>query len=612
MATILFVWPVLALALLVFWTLVVMRGLTFRGILSERTLGTYLLIGLLYGPLALQTSRTLVAAAGHREWAGVVGLAAAPGLLMIPVLVLFFLSRTYRSASVADAFLLGFLVGFGFDLLALGFNAAAGVSPFMPLESRAAYGLNPERCCSGFSHSLFPPAMNNVYIGSRHWVSNHLFDFPLYSYSVAGNGYWVGLSTLVLAATLRFVRRTGVAVAVAVLCLAAGCLDSAFHMARYVGAQNQHLFSVVQVLTVRGALIPWVAMIAVVALSLYEARWVGRAVGTSSQTPGGIFEEWQALVYALVDRTPRELLRLKAFRLDRRLALAQAESSHSPGDETLRGLADGLRAERSQTRLQLARAVPGLESPMTVPDAFEERWPWRLWLQIGLSVVIAAILLLRSRVYMVGQGLGDPTITWARVIWSLPALDTPILQGLTPVALALVVLILWWFMAYPTGPASAPDVDNLMQFAGEKWILWTSLAMVMIALMYRKIENLYELPNWNGSTELLTLMLLLAAAASSTTLYRSEQFRRAPIGLRRASALRNLLALGVTFVVSWTSLFVFDRAQSLMFHRLGSLPSTLLAAVVTLSFAAAFIWVLLGQWKRAQAFLLGASRLITG
>src|SRR2546426_1091871 len=147
--------PVFSVLLLALWTLAVLRVLGLRATLSGRTLGTYLLLGALLGMIAIPLVRELGAPYGEQgPYVNEVLSLGDQALLLIPVLWYLFFRRAHEVTSVADAFLLAFAVGFGFDLVGALLAASGATAPLKGL-------------------SFWPP-----------------WQFDGEKFSVAGYGYW--------------------------------------------------------------------------------------------------------------------------------------------------------------------------------------------------------------------------------------------------------------------------------------------------------------------------------------------------------------------------------------------------------------------------------------
>lgn len=150
------------------WTLVAIRILGARATLGVRAFTASLAVGVLLAIFVLPMVARLpnpYSAVGpwYEELTAMARLAA----LVMPIAIVLLTGQAYRAVSVADAFLLGFAVGFAADLTAL-LLAADG--------TREALSL-----------SFMPP-----------------FQLEVGAHTRPGAAYWVGLVLLTMVATLRF------------------------------------------------------------------------------------------------------------------------------------------------------------------------------------------------------------------------------------------------------------------------------------------------------------------------------------------------------------------------------------------------------------------------
>src|SRR5438067_7493598 len=98
------------------WTLVVIRILALRATLRVRTLAIFLLLGMLLGPIALPVVQGFVNSYGsYQVYHWPLQALSVELLLLAPVLTFLFYRGAHRITSVGDAFLLAFVIGFGYD-----------------------------------------------------------------------------------------------------------------------------------------------------------------------------------------------------------------------------------------------------------------------------------------------------------------------------------------------------------------------------------------------------------------------------------------------------------------------------------------------------------------
>lgn len=502
------------LLLLVVWTLLAVRIFAARATIGERTLLTYLVAGAILGPLALPFTQKLFAPYNETgPWIFLFISLLRQALLVAPAL---FIAARFRALSVADAFLLAFVFGFGFDLSAALLAATVAAEPVRGL-------------------ALFPPAEISGPRGT-----------------VAGYAYWSALAALAFAASRRFLRTPKtvwlvsgtvflwVAIEAATLLLPAG-----------------GIFGLVAALTFHGKLTAWLALIALAGLSAYEVQW---AASAAPESGAGLLAEWQALIQSLLKLDFRRYRALREqFAVARELELARAEARVEPGDQTLGGLARGL-----ELRLEKLKNIPERGS-RRAPIVSTNPWrdpavaAWAGW----LALVVVALL---PHFPAVGK------FFWSFWLFHYKPGGFP----LTLLETLLVVVILRRCVLAAGRPDRSGDADDAIQFRGEDVILKTALAIVLLLFVHTKPEMLYpfasmivyftnaRMPSFTP-VQLVTFLLLFATAASSLTAPRMIRWRRAPLAERRAAALRNALQIVLAFVVVWV-LNAFYPALIVMFH----------------------------------------------
>ncbi len=564
----------LLLLLLALLTLFVMRALSARATLSCRAFLTCLLVGVVLGPFAIPVVHKLINAYGtyghYQTWLDAI---VAIAVLMLPSAVLLFRRGTYRVTSVADAFLLAFLVGFGFDLLGAFLAASTAVAPLAALQ-------------------FFPP-----------------FTMVNGELTAAGAGYWCGLLSLAIAATLRFTRRSELAWAVAMTLLLFVGTEWAGLLGSGPWSDQTTFFAWFSKVTLHGHLTPWLALLALIGLSVCEANWAGRATGGATGKLQ-FLEEWGLLMSALAGGKRQEFCRLSAFyRLRRQAQLARAELAHSPEDESLKRL-----AQNFDERLR-ALEKPSEQSPAPfVPAAiaWAKQRLWQIVLVTAFFFVVALLPLLPDSVI--------------NSLWTVPVLQSSLpLQGMTLLNLLLAFVLVRRYVTAGSRPSSTFDADEMVRFYGELAVLQTALTMVVLAVVFGMVEEFYSPggtlqmfaginpPGWNRA-QLTTVMLLTGCVATGITLARSRRWRGAPLGLRRAAAVHNLTTAATIFGGAWIGLLFFQQVQAQVharwgarlyttFERNGNAAGDTFAALLTAGFTFV-IFRLLSLWsRRAQAFL---------
>src|SRR5258708_23386039 len=166
------------------WAVAILRLLGARATLGWRTSAVYGVLGALTGVvLTPLPTRFFFPYSSGGLLASFLGSLTIQLASVGPVLAGLFLRKPYLATSVADAVLLAFITGFGFDLASATLVASAGSNAI------EAFG-------------FLPP-----------------WQFVTRTGAVPGYAYWSGLLALALAAALRFQRRRMVALGIAAAAL---------------------------------------------------------------------------------------------------------------------------------------------------------------------------------------------------------------------------------------------------------------------------------------------------------------------------------------------------------------------------------------------------------
>lgn len=362
-------------------------------------------------------------------------------------------------------------------------------------------------------------------------------------------------------------------------------------------------------ITQHGHMIPWLTLLALVGLSVWEAQWAAKATGGESGKLQ-FMEEWGALMTALAGGKRAEFCRLSRFyRMRRQAQLALAELAHSPQDESLKRLAQNL-----DDRLH-ALEKPAAEPTAPLPAAalaWAKQCHWHI-------VLVAAFLFVVVLLPM----LPDKAINF---LWTLPVLQSTLSpQGLTLLNLLLAFVLVRRYVTAGNRPSSTFDADELVRFYGEFAVLQGALAAVVLAVVFGLVDEFYgpggvlqmfagiNPPGWNRG-QLTTVMLLAACVATGITLARSQRWQGAPIALRRAAAVHNGVTAAAIFAGTWVGLIFFQQLQAqvharfgarlyLTFERNGNAAGDTFAALLTAGFSFV-LFRLFSLWsRRAQAFL---------
>ena len=569
--------PFLAVVLLALFTLAVMRLLGARATLSNRTLFAFLTLGALIGPPSLQLTYRFFdpySAWGNIFSRNLVIFFVSHLIVLMPVFVYYFGRRVYTAASVADAFLLGFALGFGYDLSATLFASAYVTTTLHQL-------------------TIIPP-----------------FTFDAGGFSLAGYAYWSALGALAMAAGLRFLRNRYVAFTIAALVILFFAAEEAA-LIQPVEAPG-HWFALI---TVRGSLTPYLALVALVVCSFLEYQWMNRLVPAAAQRKLQVLTEWQALLNVLLARRFHEFRNLGArMRLERNVAIARAEVAAHADDPKLKSELDyldtrlaALPTGSSATVLDVAAAVKKSARHSVVQ-----------WLVVAMFVGVCFVL------PMLPAGAS----TW---FWEFQLFHYPLPGiGLSILDTVLVVLILWRYLASPAWPSKSFDPDELLDYSSETSILRIALGLALVAVLYGPVDEYF---NFSASVptyvsiwlsglsrpQMVTNILLLAAAATGLTLHRMPAWKLAALGLRRASAIHNAMVVLASSVTIWAALIFFGQMQSWMhvkygawlfnhFAAAGNSVGDIVAAILTGVFTYAIVTGLMMLSDRAEDFLAGPPR----
>ena len=563
----------LSVVLLALFTLAIMRALGARATLSNRTFFVFLAVGALIGPPSLQAAYRFFDP--YNAWGDSFGrnfviYLVSHAIVLLPVYAYFFRKGVYRVASVADAFLLGFCTGFGYDLLCTGVAAAGATQRIQQLTA-------------------FPP-----------------FTFDAGSFTLPGYAYWTAMAALATAFALRFLRSRTAALAIGGGVLA---FFAAEHTALLRAPETSgHWFAL---LTIRGMLTPYLALVALVVCSFLEYQWVHRHGKTDGPKKLQVLSELQALLNAIMGMrfTDAHLLARRA-RLERNQEIVAAEMAVGKDEELARA------ASYLQGKLATLTATPS-SKPDNVVELLK-KWVKERAVQVAVGVGFLGVLFVLPMLPNVAAEW-----FWRAQLFQfpLPGLNLSILNTV------LIALIIWRYLAAPTRPFSTYDPNELMDFCGESGVLKLALGCALVTLLYGPVDEVFNFSGsvpWGASIgmpglnreQMITEMLLLAACATGLALERIHAWERVPIGIRRASAIHNALALLLACGAIWSALIFFTQAQSFihqrggewLYQRFGAAGNSfgdVVGAIVTGAFAYAVTALLLFALRKAEGFLIG-------
>lgn len=548
----------LSLCVMAVWTLVVLRLLAMRATLSMRTYFTYLLVGAMIGPFAAPVALKFLSPYG---WSGT-DLSFPITLLVhflifVPVWRRLFSRRAPAGTSIADAFLLSFMVGFGYDLV--GYTLAA------------AYGTDVSKLLA-----WLPPGT----------LSGNGF-------TVVGYGYWTALPAVGIAAGLAFWRRRWPSIGIgAVLMMVAAAEHAGMSL------PPEKALGKVWEIMMHGSLTPWVVLAALIVFSVWEARRAGR-VGEEEIPRFAFLDEWRQMLNALSERNWAEYRRLaNTFRLRRQAALLRVELAGGAGDERVRRIAQTVEEQ--------------LQHPQPDPATTTARW-WRRRWQVGILALFLVFLMLP----MLPAGVGDHFWTLPVVQFLIPNLQVTLFCFL----LAALLLKRFVAAPLRPFRRSDPDDsirfsgERIILQASVAAVI---LALVygpaeQLYLPGGILMQFFPFATNFDHSKLTTWMLLSSAAYTGIVLPRGDRWRAAPLRLRQNSVVRNTLAAGVATLGAWACLVFFAQGQALMHAKFGASLFThfgangnsagdLLVAVLTVGFSYGVFALLLSLSRRVQDF----------
>lgn len=342
--------PILLTLLLVAWTLLVVRLLSFRATISDGTILGYLALGLLLGPTVVLLLHRLVNpySMGNFPYTPLLETLLSLGTivaLLLPVLVFLVKRRVFLLLSVADLFLIGFALGMGFDLL--GFLTTL-IDPWT-------------------TTSLLPPWRQQVFgpQGNPVWL--------------VGMAYRTGFVAMACGFALRFLPKGAlgrVVVGLVTLCLAVGAVSWSFPVnpdpeagARLSDAVRG-LFSLA---SWDGAFTAWAILALLVGTQLFEMSRVGAGAGI-----GEAVREMGDLMRALATWQVAEYRRLRSlYGVRRQAALGAFGLQRAPGDATLARVVPWLQ-RREQELAAGALPAPAAQSfvDLRLPAPVVVALPW--------------------------------------------------------------------------------------------------------------------------------------------------------------------------------------------------------------------------------------------
>jgi hypothetical protein len=515
------------LLLLAAWTILVVRLLGARATLGLRAFLSYLLLGILLAPVIEPLIYKLISPYGTSgPWTQEM-LAATTQIALLATVAPFLLSSRLRAmTSVADAFLIGFMVGLGFDL-AGAVTAATLAGSIDALQ-------------------VWPP-----------------FTLSISPISVAGYAYWTGLLALTVAVSFRFLSGwlarallpalvfVWVVTEQAALATTQDTSNPAEWLGDWVGRfQN-------------GAWTAWIVLAALIVFEGVEALWVAHLRLEQGNRFGSLQNLWHILQAAARGR-PGEAGRLAHLgALRRQTHIVETEALLSPTNALLQRDKLALEARLQRAEAAEPQSRTGLR---TLPAAVRTWASWK-WLSAHLEMLIqvaACVLLVLLYFPLPGVDANLSSAIWESwpFGWSVPFLPVTVLSAV------LMVIILWRYVISAGKPQAPNDADDVTKFNAERAILTAAIGIALIVYAYVSIDRLYPFPNLisyytklplpqYSPNQIIVLILLFALVLTGTSLGRTMRWQRQPIEERRASVIRNLLALTTGAIILWIGLGIY-------------------------------------------------------
>jgi hypothetical protein len=576
----------IALTVSIVWTLLVIRLICFRTTLGVRTLVSFLFLGASLGPLATAVAERFFNA---YYWQGnyfFLIIAAFQNLaLLAPILPLLGKPAWLDGTSIADSFLGGFLIGFGYDMV----SAILAVAS----QSQGSYAL-----------SFLPPGVAS---GK--------------DLTVAGYGYWVGFTAVATVAGFRFFKWR---VAPYVCGCSALLLTALDHFFSTRPAENVPEFWTR--MTIHGNLFPWIVLVSLISLVIFERKFMPgqKTAGNARKPPAGI----QNVLSALVALHWNEARRQGTLILMRRQAeYLEARGRGNPGT----GLS-------SRTLGALASQIHRIESGHNDQQEVTMR-SFLLWLKSQrLQLIFTAVALW---FLVLGSLSGfDSVNNWLWTSWPMTTMLPPFEDTLLQTV--LVAIVIWRYVIAP--PASGGSViDSSTRVSLEQRLLQTGLGLAVIAVLYPKVTqaqswsvsgDLISLNtpitlalglgnSWHAawtSTRLTTVMLFLLVAVTAITLRSANLWRIKTQAQRMEAVLHRAKTVGTTFLLTWTTLVFFTQAQTLVhtqwgnsffaphFGKNGNTAIELMLGLLAIPFVILLRWFLGFLMKKAEGYLTQAPR----
>jgi hypothetical protein len=518
----------------ILWTLLILRLIGFRTTLGLRTLAGFLVLGASLGPLATAVAEKFFNA---YYWQGnylfLITALSQNLALLAPLLPLLGKPSWRDGSSIADSFLAGFLIGFGYD----------AVSTILAVATQSQ---------GSFALSFLPPGVAS---------SKDL--------TVAGYGYWVGFTAMATVAGYRFFKGRFAPYVCGGTALLLTALDHFFNT--MPAAKVPQFWTLI---TFHGSLFPWIALAALIGLVILEQTSIaGRKKKTGA--PSKPLADIQAVLTSLV------ALRWNEARRQGMLIRMRRQAEHMEA----RGYGNPEAGLSSRTwnallgEIRRVEASPGDQQEVSLKSLLA----WLKSQPLQLILAAAALWFL-----VLGPLSGfDSLNNWLWTSWLMSTMLPPFQDTLFQTV--LVMIVVWRYMIAPPPAPGGPAIDSLTRLSLEQRLLQTGLGLAVVAVLYPKVTQAqpwsvsgdlisFKTPltqalglgtSWDG-IHLSTLMLLLLAAATGITLRSADEWRTKTQTQRMQAAIQHGKTVVTAFLLTWTTLVFFTQAQTLVHTQWGN------------------------------------------
>jgi len=426
--------PLLAHAL---WALLAIRLLCWRATVSTLTLLKYIAAGAFISfTVAAPLFKAVNPYAEPSAWLSFAWNLLLTFLLLVPVLAALRGKGSVRTLSVADGFLLAYVVGFGYDLM----TAIPGL--VAKAHTATAFNLLPPGSLTDPSALLDPASAAKV---------THF----------AGHALWLGAIALAFVTARRFLRRPFhvwlIGLAVFLFC----ALDQPFF---WKPAPFAHAWWLA---TLHGSLTGWIALAALVLVQALESKWAA-----DPQSAKEVIRHWIGNAEAIAERDFNGLSRRASEdRLRRRILVAQAESRR---DSSIAFEVRKLEAQAGRVEEENV-VVPSLKG-IQWRGAWKSFWFWQslLWLMLLPVLIYPA-----SINYVIFNSVFN---------YHLSNLNGSVLDT------ALIAFLFGRYLLSP-GNQTQSGAEGLLQFNVERQIFRCSLWLVTLGCLFQSWNLYFPFPS---------------------------------------------------------------------------------------------------------------------